>query len=306
METRDIFENLSPLDHRYWIANREIFDTLSSILSEKAQVRWCARVEAALLDDPPGAPRPRRPGALRFYRGHRRVHRPRRGLRRGGEDAGTTSAPSSTSFSAKLPPTSRASSISARRASDILDTAKSLALQGGRRARSSCPSSPASELELCRLAIDEAETPQVGRTHGQHAVPLTFGFAMAEYASRLGKCVLRARELAGDLRGKLAGAVGSYNALSMSYPDPEAVERRFLAPPRPGAVASTRPSSSSPSTSCASSSSSTPPSASSPTSPTTCATSSAPRSARCGSPSPRARSAPRRCPRSATPGTAST
>jgi adenylosuccinate lyase len=49
METRDIFENLSPLDHRYWIANREIFDSLSSILSEKAQVRWCARAEAALL-----------------------------------------------------------------------------------------------------------------------------------------------------------------------------------------------------------------------------------------------------------------
>ena len=41
--------------------------------------------------------------------------------------------------------------------------------------------------------------------------------------------MLRAKELAADLRGKLAGAVGSYNALSMSYPDPEAVERRFLA-----------------------------------------------------------------------------
>ena len=50
METRDIFENLSPLDHRYWLANREIFDSLSSILSEKAQLRWCARVEAALLE----------------------------------------------------------------------------------------------------------------------------------------------------------------------------------------------------------------------------------------------------------------
>jgi adenylosuccinate lyase len=49
METRDIFDNLSPLDHRYWIANKEIFDALSAILSEKAQVRWCARAEAALL-----------------------------------------------------------------------------------------------------------------------------------------------------------------------------------------------------------------------------------------------------------------
>ena len=32
---------------------------------------------------------------------------------------------------------------------------------------------------LIALAEGEAETPQAGRTHGQHAVPITFGFAVA-------------------------------------------------------------------------------------------------------------------------------
>ncbi len=34
---------------------------------------------------------------------------------------------------------------------------------------------------LIALAEGEAETTQAGRTHGQHAVPITFGFAIAEY-----------------------------------------------------------------------------------------------------------------------------
>src|SRR5690606_26809184 len=33
---------------------------------------------------------------------------------------------------------------------------------------------------LIDLARQEAETVQIGRTHGQHAVPITFGFAIAE------------------------------------------------------------------------------------------------------------------------------
>ena len=37
------------------------------------------------------------------------------------------------------------------------------------------------------MARAHAGTPQMGRTHGQHAVPMTFGFAMALYVSRLGQ-----------------------------------------------------------------------------------------------------------------------
>ncbi len=227
METRDIFENLSPLDHRYWKANKEIFDSLSSILSEKAQVRWCARVEAALLA----------------------THLELRGKAEPSVIAGIEAAAEAIDgaevyeeeektrhniralvnvFQRKVP-AEHASLVHLGATSvDILDTAKALALREA-ALKVVLPLLAKVELELCRIAIDEAETAQVGRTHGQHAVPLTFGFAMAEYASRLGKSVLRAKELAADLRGKLAGAVGSYNALSMSYRDPEDVERRFLA-----------------------------------------------------------------------------
>jgi adenylosuccinate lyase len=226
METRDIFENLSPLDHRYWKANKEPFDSLSSILSEKAQVRWCARVEAALLvthlelrgrTDPElfasieAAAETVDPAEV--YEEEEKTRHNIRAL----VNVLQRKVPADVASLVHLGATSV----------DILDTAKALSIREAARAVV-LPKLAEVEMELCRLAVDEAETAQVGRTHGQHAVPLTFGFAMAEYASRLGKCVLRARGLAEELRGKLAGAVGSYNALSMSYPDPEAVERRFL------------------------------------------------------------------------------
>ena len=226
METRDIFENLSPLDHRYWKANEEVFDSLSSILSEKAQVRWCARVEAALLETHLEL-RDRSDPELfasigeiaetidpsEVYAEEERTRHNIRAL--------------VNVFQRKVAPEVANLVHLGATSADILDTAKSLALREASR-RVVLPLLARVDLELCRIAVEEAETPQVGRTHGQHAVPLTFGFAMAAYASRLGKCVLRARDLSGDLRGKLAGAVGSYNALSMSYPDPEAVERSFL------------------------------------------------------------------------------
>jgi adenylosuccinate lyase len=62
---------------------------------------------------------------------------------------------------------------------------------------------------LCDFAGREAETPQVGRTHGQHAVPITLGFAAAEYVSRLGKSILEIEKRAKELKGKLAGAKGT-------------------------------------------------------------------------------------------------
>lgn len=49
MEYRDPFLNLSPLDHRYWAANKLLFDRLSETLSERAAVRYLVRAEAALL-----------------------------------------------------------------------------------------------------------------------------------------------------------------------------------------------------------------------------------------------------------------
>ncbi|MCX6764677.1 MAG: lyase family protein [Candidatus Nealsonbacteria bacterium] len=81
---------------------------------------------------------------------------------------------------------------------------------------------------LIILAKREAETLQIGRTHGQHAVPITFGFAIAEYVSRLGESILFLRRRANELVGKFSGASGAYNASSLFFSDPEIFEREVL------------------------------------------------------------------------------
>jgi adenylosuccinate lyase len=81
---------------------------------------------------------------------------------------------------------------------------------------------------LLVLTKAHASTVQIGRTHGQHAVPITFGFAMAEYVSRLGDSVLAIQALSGELQGKFSGAVGAYNALSVFIDDPIAFEKTLL------------------------------------------------------------------------------
>ncbi|MBI3634335.1 MAG: adenylosuccinate lyase [Candidatus Yonathbacteria bacterium] len=82
---------------------------------------------------------------------------------------------------------------------------------------------------LITTALREAETVQVGRTHGQHAVPITFGFALAGYVSRLGGCIEALKSLATELPGKFSGAVGAYNASSLFFDDPEGFEAEVLA-----------------------------------------------------------------------------
>jgi len=49
MEQRSLFLNLSPLDHRYYLSNRDLFDRLGACLSEEASVRYAVRCEVALL-----------------------------------------------------------------------------------------------------------------------------------------------------------------------------------------------------------------------------------------------------------------
>jgi adenylosuccinate lyase len=75
-------------------------------------------------------------------------------------------------------------------------------------------------LTLIEMTETYASTNQIGRTHGQHAVPITFGFAMSGYVSRLGESIDALTNLANQLNGKFSGAVGSYNALSVFVDDP--------------------------------------------------------------------------------------
>src|ERR671911_335907 len=102
--------------------------------------------------------------------------------------------------------------------SDVLDTALSLQIR------------EAGELVLegidsaLRAVIAQAEkhrgTLMIGRTHGVHAEPTTFGLKLAVWAFELDRNRVRVEQALEGLRvGKLSGAVGTYSAI-----DPE-VER---------------------------------------------------------------------------------
>ena len=53
---------------------------------------------------------------------------------------------------------------------------------------------------------------QIGRTHGQHALPITIGFWLATILNRIITNAKKMDEFAAQLVGKISGAVGAYNA----------------------------------------------------------------------------------------------
>jgi len=226
MPSRDIFDNLSPLDHRYWEANRELFDSLSERLSDRASVRACVRAEIALLKAHLTARNLASDAMFRDLDALALSVDPEEVAREEEKTRHNIRALVNV-LQAKVPADLAPLVHLGATSVDILDTARAVQFRDA-VLEVLLPLLARVLSELARLATDEAETPQVGRTHGRHAVPITFGFAMAEYAARLGKCLPRIEELARDLRGKLAGATGSYNALSMIYPDPQEVERTYL------------------------------------------------------------------------------
>jgi adenylosuccinate lyase len=81
---------------------------------------------------------------------------------------------------------------------------------------------------LLARAMEEKDTLQIGRTHGQYAEPITFGWSLTHFASRLGRALGQVHEAGEDLRGKMAGAVGAYNASSLFFDDPLVFEREVL------------------------------------------------------------------------------
>ena len=63
---------------------------------------------------------------------------------------------------------------------------------------------------LCDLAQRHANTLQAGRTHGQHALPITFGFKVAVWAAEVKRHLRRIDEMSPRLfQGQFAGAVGT-------------------------------------------------------------------------------------------------
>ncbi len=93
--------------------------------------------------------------------------------------------------------------------SDVLDTALSLIVQrGGAVVREGMDGAIAAVLAR---ADEHRETMTIGRTHGVHAEPTTFGLKLIGWAFQLDRDRTRLEQaLAGMRFGKLSGAVGTY------------------------------------------------------------------------------------------------
>jgi adenylosuccinate lyase len=78
------------------------------------------------------------------------------------------------------------------------------------------------------LAHQYAEMPMLSHTHGQPASPTTMGKELANVVHRLKE--QRARISAVEIKGKINGAVGNYNAHLIAYPDVDwsAFAREFV------------------------------------------------------------------------------
>ena len=68
-----------------------------------------------------------------------------------------------------------------------------------------------------KLSLKYAGSVLLARTHGQPAVPTTFGKELANYLNRLKKQQNRLKNF--KFEGKLNGAVGNFNALVFTYPN---------------------------------------------------------------------------------------
>src|ERR1041384_2039523 len=96
---------------------------------------------------------------------------------------------------------------------DVVDTAQALLIAQASKII-------AADLErlaevLKRRAWEFKNTPMVGRTHGVHAEPITFGFKLANWYSEVQRDIARFKHAAEDMRvGKLSGAVGTFAHLS--------------------------------------------------------------------------------------------
>ncbi|MCL2067606.1 MAG: lyase family protein [Treponema sp.] len=227
MEARSIFHCISPIDHRYSVSEKAVFESLVPWISEEASISACVKAEIALIIahlTVRGRLTPEIKAKLEkavagvdpaeVYADEEKTHHNIRSL----VNVLMRKIPSEFTPLVHLGATSV----------DILDTGLSYRMAGVTR-NVVLPLLKKLELQLCAFVQKEAETPQVGRTHGQHALPITLGFAVSGYVSRLGKSILEIEKRSRELKGKLSGAVGSYNATSMIVKDPLELERIYLA-----------------------------------------------------------------------------
>ncbi len=222
----DLFDCVSPLDFRYWGQDRALRNLLESYVTERARVRSEARVEAAAawalaemgvcgeavareIEQAAEEVTPQEVAAEEA-----RIQHNIRAL--------------VNCLRARVSPAARPFVHLCLTSFDVIDTATAWRMKNAAIAVV-IPQLKELIAILIGLARREKDTLQIGRTHGQHAEPITFGFAVAEYVARLGNRALALQRAAEALPGKISGAVGAYNASSLFFADPREFERRVLA-----------------------------------------------------------------------------
>lgn len=224
MEKRNIFKNINPFDHRYSYKN-DIFNEIGEYLSEKANIEYQLKVELALVKglkemgvcsqqvvrEVEDAIK-----TITCDKAYQEEQKTRHNIR-----ALVNLIQKNVSKEAKPYIHLTATSY------DIVDTAKSLQYKEVTEAIV-LPQMKKLIATLSNIAVDEKETIQIGRTHGQHAVPITFGFVLAGYVERLGLRYKEIKDKADKLKGKFSGACGAYNASSIFFEDPVEFENKVM------------------------------------------------------------------------------
>jgi len=96
---------------------------------------------------------------------------------------------------------------------DVVDTAQALLIRQASQVIAQDLQRLSEVLE--RRAWEFKDTPMVGRTHGIHAEPITFGFKLANWYSETQRNIARFLAAAEDMRvGKFSGAVGIFAHLT--------------------------------------------------------------------------------------------
>ncbi|MCX6799431.1 MAG: adenylosuccinate lyase [Candidatus Diapherotrites archaeon] len=213
------FDCISPLDYRYGS------EKFTKFLSEEARIRYQARVEAALAkalakrgvcsekDAAEIGAACERVTAEEVYAEEERIKHDVRAL--------------ANCIRAKVSEKAKPFVHFGATSYDIVDTASALRYKEATE-QVVLPALLELERAWIEIALREKNTLQIGRTHGQHAEPITFGFAMAEFVNRLGNRIKAIESAKNSLEGKFSGAVGAYNATSMIIPDPLALEKEIM------------------------------------------------------------------------------
>jgi len=224
-ELIDLFDCVSPLDYRYYGRKKELVKELSEYFSENAKIRCQALVEAEyakVLAKKKIIPKKTADlivsAALRVrpelvYREEDKIKHDVRAL--------------VNCICDRLPEKDKPFVHLGLTSYDVVDTANAVRFKTAVE-KTILPRMEKLERTLIRLSLREKKTIQIGRTHGQFAEPVTFGYAMAEFVERFGERIVAVENAKDELAGKASGAVGAANALSLISSNPMEIEALLM------------------------------------------------------------------------------